>query len=212
MPVVPFAEFVGADYKSASVNVATSLLVNWFIENTDSATDRTFPRAMIPCPGLRDFVTGLQGPIRGEFSQDGRAFTVAGTKVYEVQGDGTADLLGSVISDGQPCSLVSNGHGGHQLLILSAGFGYIYDLNSGAFQQIAAAGFPSNAVMADFIDGYFLVLQATTSKFYVSALFNGLSWSPADVGEINSASDITRAMVVMARAAWLIGSLTTEIW
>lgn len=212
MPVIDFPSFLGSDYIAQSVNTARSELVNWYIERTESATDQSpFPVRLQPTPGLSTFVSSLQSPIRGVFAQDGRAFAAGGTKIYELQGDGTADVIGMVISDDQPVTFVTNGHGGHQLIITSAGNGYIFDLVSGTFVQIGS-GFPANAVMADFIDGYFVVMQATTSRFFLSALENGLSWSPSDVGAVSSSSDNLIAMRVMSRNIWLFGSLRTEIW
>jgi len=213
MDLVPFAAFVGADYRSANTNVATSQLVNWIVRPTESGTDQGVAQAaLFPTPGLIVGWEGLDGPIRGLIEQDGRVFVVAGRVLYEAHRNGTVQTIGIMTRDDQPASLTSNGHGGHQLLIVSGGSGYIYDLSSGDFQQITDPAFPANVVMADFLDGYFLVMQATTSTFYLSALYNGLVWSPVQSGQVNASPDRLLAFRVIQRTLWLLGGKRSEVW
>ncbi len=211
MQVVPFPALVGAAYRAASPNVATSDCVNFYIEKSESPTDQTFPAMLCPTPGLEAFTENLDGPVRGIFAQDSRVFVVGGPTLYELNGIGTATELGTVLDDANPVSMSSNGHGGHQLCVISSGAGYIYDLNTGVFAQITSPGFPSGAVMVDFLDGYFIVLQATTDTFYLSALFNGLVWT-GDAGQVSSSSDSLTALRVIQRNIWLLGTQRSEVW
>jgi len=213
MRTVPFPAFLGSDYRAASPTVATSRLVNWMVERTESATDQEpFPASLVPTPGLEARWTGLKGPIRGLFAQDGRVFAVGGRGLYELSGNGASTLLGQMQWDDHPATMATNGHGGHQLLITSGGFGYIFDLSTGQFQQITDTGFPSNAVMCDYLDGYFIVMQATTSTFFLSALDNGLVWSPIQAGQVTSSSDTLQACRVIQRTLWVLGSQRSEVW
>src|SRR6187551_2310369 len=112
--------FNGADYVSESPNTAASELINYLFERTESAADQSpFPASLFPRPGLVARWTGLRGPIRGEFSQDGRVFVVGGDTLYELTGYYTQTALGVVAQDDNPVSFSSNGHGGQQLLIIS---------------------------------------------------------------------------------------------
>lgn len=201
--------FIGPAYISTSRNVACEELVNWYLEPTQAPESKR--AAFYPTPGLDEFATGLNAPIRGEFAQDGRAFVVAGGTLYEIDGVGAATVLGSVANDDQPASMASNGHGGHQLMVVSGGSGYIFDLNTSVFQAITSASFPTNAIMVDYLDGYFVVLQATTSIFYISALFDGLTWL-GDFGQVSASSDTTTAMRVINRNVWFFGTERSQPW
>jgi hypothetical protein len=219
MQVVPFPAFLGASYRSTSVNVATSELINWLVEPTQSETDKSpFPVALYGRPGISQFVNlGSPGSsVRALFAQDAFTICVVGSVVAELHnngdGTGTATFLGGVVADDQPASIAFNGHGGHQFLIISGGFGYIYDTISNMFTQITDPSFPTNAVMCDFLDGYFIVMQASTSKFYLSSLEDGTTWDATDVGSVSSSSDALMAIRVVNRTLWMLGSQRTEPW
>jgi hypothetical protein len=214
--VVPFAQFLGASYRSASVNVATSELINWLVETTESQTDQAFPRALYGRPGISAFVSGLRAPIRAIFAQDSFTFCVGGDTFYELHnhGDGTgyATALGTVARDDQPATICTNGHGGHQVLVTSGGFGYIYDTTANTFTQITDPSFPTNVVMGLFADGYFIVMQATTSRFFLSSLEDGTTWNGTDVGSVSSSSDALQAIARLGRVLLMFGSQATEPW
>lgn len=208
-----FPQFVGAHYRDASVNVASEELCNYYVRPTDSATSRSpFPASLQPRPGIAVFVSGLKAPIRGACEQDGRAFAVGGDTVYELHGDGSTDVLGTIEADELPVTFSSNGHGGHQLTITSAGKGYVYDFNTGALGPITAASFPVNVVMTDFLDGYTIMMQATTSKFFLSGREDSTAWNGADVGQVSSSSNQLMAIRVIQRNLWLLGSRQSEPW
>jgi hypothetical protein len=213
MPVVPFEPFIGAEYRSESVNVARSELINFYVEKTASPTDTApFPASLLSTPGITTFASGMLAPIRGIFAQDGRVFCVGGSNLYELNGAGVATSLGRMKSDLSPATMASNGHGGHQLMVTSAGHSYLYDLALGTFGEINLSPVPSHAVMCDYLDGYFLASQATTSTFFISAVNNGTMWDPLDYGQTSSSSDALLAMRVVSRNVWLFGSVRTEIW
>jgi hypothetical protein len=211
-----FQNFLGPTYRAASVNIDAEVCTNLYMEKTESPSGSApFPYALLGTPGLISRVAGMHGPIRGLWSQDGRTFAVGRQTLYELSinytGNITATSLANMAVDDNPVSMVSNGHGGHQLLIVSAGFGYIYDLASGVFQQISDPSFPLNALMADFLDGFFIILQATTSNFSLSDEFDGLTWN-GDSGQVQASSDNTVAIRVIQRTLWLIGTQRTEVW
>jgi hypothetical protein len=205
--------FAGASYRSQSVNAATERTVNLIVETIQSKTNAgPAVRVLYPRQGLTTFASGLDGPPRCEFAQDGRAFAVCGSYLYEFNGVGGATNRGFVGQDGQPASIASNGHGGNQLLIISAGKGWIFNLLTDALTQVTSPSFPSNAVMCDFMDGYFIVMQAGTSRFYVSALNDGFVWDGTMVAQTSASSDTLTAIKVIHRNLWLIGSQRTEVW
>lgn len=209
----PYPGFVGPSYQLAPPNIASEYVYNWYPQTIQSPTARMPAKVVyVPTPGRTAFTTGLDGPPRGSFSQDGRIFFVAGRYLYEVNGVGTATNRGFVGADSQPASMATNGHGANQLMIVSAGLGWIFDLTANTLTQITDEGFPANVVQVVFLAGYFIVMQAGTSKFFLSDLENGLSWDAANVGQTTYSSDTLTAMAVLKGQLWLIGSQRTEVW
>jgi len=213
MALIPWPGFVGPSYTLNPINLASERTMNWMRQTVQSATAGMPARyALVPTPGRRVFTSGLDGPIRGAFSQDGRVFVVAGRYLYELDGVGNATNRGYVGTDSQPASMATNGHGANQLMIVSAGLGWIFDLVTNTLTQITDLDFPPNVVMVVFLAGYFIVMQAGTSKFYLSDLENGLSWDASFVGQTTYSSDTLTAIAVLKGQLWLIGSQRCEVW
>jgi hypothetical protein len=88
---------------------------------------------------------------------------------------------------------------------------WIYDLAADTATEVAAMH--GLATMGAYLDGYFLAFDATESKLYVSALMDGLTWSPGtDFARRSMAPDAWLAMLVAGRFAWLLGRETSEAW
>jgi hypothetical protein len=210
---VRFGGFVGpsATEWSANVNLERTLNLYPQILGRKDGTPKTRTYLM-GTPGSRPFLALPSGPVRGLFAQDGRAFAVVGALLYELFANQTAIVRGSVASDGRPASMASNGAAGHQLIVCSAGLGYIFDLITADFTQITAAGFPNPCAMVGFSDGYFVALQGQSNVFYISDLEDGLSWDAADKGQVSESSNQLRSLIINNRVLWLLGSQTTEVW
>lgn len=163
-------------------------------------------------PGHRAFITGLQGPVRASFEENGRGFVVAGTGVYEVTWDGvsetgTATLLGSVTADTRQATISSNGT---QLFITSAGLGYILTLATNVFVPITDADFPTNVAMGAYLDTYFLTFSRSNTAFAISATGDGLAWDALDIGVRSTTVDALVALLVSKEIVWGMGSKALE--
>jgi hypothetical protein len=116
-----------------------------------------------------------------------------------------------VAVDSQPATISSNGDGGGELFITSGTNGYYFTLSTNTLTQISALD--GKCTMGDQLDGYFLVLDGSTSTLYISALLDGSSWTTGtDYAQRNVASDPWVAMKVLGRYIWLFGEHTTEVW
>ncbi|MCE5247961.1 hypothetical protein LLG88_13700 [bacterium] len=114
--------------------------------------------------------------------------------------------------DANPATISSNGTAGYQVLTTSGGRGYRFDLRHNRFAQITDPDLPRPLTMAAFVDGYFVGLRGNTRQFKISSLENGTSWDGLDLGEVSTSSDNLRAMVVLQRQLWLMGSKNTTVW
>ncbi len=207
---IPYPGFIGPAATLQSLNVNAEDTINWFLEVASPGTPKS-PAWLVPTPGLRHFVVLSQGPVRAIFYQDGRGFAMGGAGFSEFTATHTNAQVGTFPADNNPGTISSNGTIGNQLFIVSSGNGYIYDLVANTFTQITV-GFPSPVVMGGFVDDYFVVLKGQSRQFYLSALADGTSWDPLDVGEVSQSSDNLRAMVIAHRELVLFGSKTTEFW
>lgn len=207
--------FIGPTYQLASRNVSVEECINMFPETIEFGGQGFYYRTTA---GLTQAANLTDGPHRAHFAQDGRAFVVAGGTFYEYFADDTYVARGAVAFDGNPASMTSNGYGGHQLLIITGGKGYIFDLNANTLTEITAAAmpnataFPTNPLSCGFVDGYFVVLDAIGNTMHLSDLFDGTSWSGLDVAQRSTASDNLVAMMIGQREIRLSGSKTSESW
>ena len=160
-------------------------------------------------PGLATVCLLPTSPNRGAFAQDGRAFLVAGTVLYELDHNGSYTLRGgAIIDDGKPVTIDSNGQQGHQLCVTSGRRLGILDLNTNVWTPDVR----TDADLACFVDGYFLSLDASTSMVWQSDFENGLAWNGLAKLQRNQGSDAFVSMGVNQRMVYLLGSKTSEVW
>lgn len=182
--------------------------MNFYQEAVESGTGVSSV-VLYPTPGLEAYCTLPTSPVRGLYASNGRAFAVAGAKFYELLA--TAPFYyeyGTVANDGLPVTISSNGDAGHQLWVVSGGSGYIFDLITSVF----SAAIRTDASRGAFLDGYFLSLDALTSKLYLSALEDGLTWDAADVQQRNTTPDRWVSMIVSHREIFMFGRQRTDVW
>lgn len=203
--------FCGGSNPLASMNVDSEITRNWFPESGRPGTPKADPW-LAPVPGLRPFVVLGSGPVRGLFSQDGRAFAVAGNTFYEVFANHTATYRGRVAADSRPATMCSNGSGGFQIFITSGGLGYIYNLTTNTLTQITDSEFPFPCTMGAFCDGYFLALKGSSNQFQWSALEDGLTWNGLDVAQLSQSSDNIQTLIAVHGQIWLLGTNTSVVW
>lgn len=165
--------------------------------------------ALYGTPGLTLFGVAGNGPIRGEFSaSNGRAFVVSGNTLHEVDSAGVATSRGTLNTSGGIVSIEENGL---QLGICDGQYVYIFTYATNAFAQVTDVDLPSAGTIT-FIDGYFAVNKNGSGSFYISALYNGASWSALDFATAESSPDNLLRVINAVGQLWLFGSKTTEIW
>lgn len=206
--MIRFPGFCGPSYTSQSKIADAERCVNWYperIEGTGKA-----PLVLYPTPGFRSFATVPQSNTRALVHVNGRTFAVCGSALVEIRADGTVATLGTGLNnlDGSPAQIVTNGDGGHQLFVTSGSKGYLYDLSTNTYQGLVLDG----AEYGAFIDGFFLALDSSTSRFKISDLENGATWDAGQVAQRNVAADKWSGMLVAHKEIWLFGSQTTEVW
>jgi len=198
---------VGASYMQRSQPFDAQRTINLFpIADKDGAD----VKSLLGTPGLELFATAGNGPIRGEKDTAvGRAFAVSGNTLYEISSAGAATSRGTLNTSSGAVTFADNGL---QLGICDKEDAYIFTYATNVFAQITDADFPSSVGGIDFIDGYFVVNENDTGKFYISAINNGSSWDALDFATAESSPDnLIRAFNFLGQLA-LFGKTTLELW
>ncbi len=203
--------FINGSNPLASINVDSERSINWFPESTSPGTAKA-PVWLAPVPGMRPFVVLSNGPVRGLWNQNGRAFAVAGSYFYELFANHTAILRGAVANDNRPVWMASNGSAGHQVFFASGGFGFYFDLTTNIFAQILDADFPLPCTMMAFVNGYALALKASSNQFQWSALEDASAWDALDVAQLSQTSDNIQTLIPVHGNIWLLGQQTSVVW
>lgn len=160
------------------------------------------------CAGLSLFATAGEGPHRGSISaSNGRAFSVSGNTLYEINTDGTTTSRGTLLTNQVSVSLSENN--AQQIIIVDGANGYILDMTDDSFGQIVDVDFVGGNTVT-FLDGYFIVNEPDTQKYYISAINNGESWDALDFGTASNSPDNLVAVIASNGNLWLLGKSSVE--
>jgi hypothetical protein len=204
-----YPHFVGGSASSSQPFHDGALTLNYYVEQAQGPGGKS-RHVLMPIPGMETFATpAVPSDGRASFSMDGRAFVIIGATLYEELATGTLTTRGTVAVDHNPATITTNGDGGGQLLITSGGLLYIYDLTTDTLTSIPVA---FTATIGGHLDGYFLVLDVTTSTFYISDLLDGTTWDPTQFAQRSIRPDPWVSMIVVGRYIWLLGEQTSEVW
>lgn len=222
--------FIGAAYQGRAKLLAAERCVNLFPEKAETGEAKA-PLILLGTPGLSAPLYTLDSAngVRGLFvePQTQRAFAVASNVFYELNTNNTATNKGALndppgVAD-KPVTMRSNGS---QLVLSSGGLGYVFNLTSGAFQQIngvnfpfrnsnvpGASGFPG-ANQFEFFDTYLLALDPTPNsrKVYISLVTDATDWGALNFLSKDGYPDNLVAMVMNRRELQLMGSQRGEKW
>ena len=199
---------LGSSYVARSVNAADSRMVNLFPEIVPEAGKE--PAFLNRAPGLNLLNTVGIGPIRGLWAfspQDGTAFVVSGTELYEINNAYAPTLIGNVSGTG-PVSMADNGT---QLFIACNGPSYIYNHTTNVFGQITDPDFPG-AVTVTYLDGYFVFNEPNSQKMWVTAILDGTSIDPLEFASTEASPDGLVAVIANFREVWAFGTNSIEVW
>ena len=218
----PYPGFVGPTYRSQSPFAADDRCINFFPEQVEAQNPKS-PWALYPTPGLKTFASPPLNSCRGSLALDDRCFYVIGYKFVEVMADGSLIGRGTVAVNDNPATLSSSGDAGHQIMITSGRFVYIYDMLEDTFTGpvhatiFDAEGNPTegSVLAADhggYLDGRFIILDSELSKVQISDVDDGLTWNALRYRLRAKAPDKWKSMIVANDVIWLMGSQTYEVW
>lgn len=207
--------FVGPAYASPSPLADAEALINWRPQKVESPNARV-AYILLPTSGLSLFANlgALLPSVRGFYPVSGRLFVVAGTHLFELSaaggitdygGAGTAN--NNIIDDGLPATMTSAGTTGgaypSQLLIASGGNLTVFSLVTNSYQALTTP--PSQVLMVDFLDGFFIALSAG-NIWSVSNPEDATTWPGLAVSQVAVFSDQLIGMIAANRLLCIFGA------
>lgn len=200
-------QLVGASYQERSAPFDDQRSVNLYPVKDEEGSEVS---ALYGTPGLNSFASVGVGAQRQGFNADnGRVFTVSGAQVYELFSDGTSTLRGSLKTSAGRITMAENGV---QLAIADGSLLYMLTYSDNTFQQVTASGLPASIGTVTFANSYFIVNENNSGRFFISGVFDGLSWNALDFATAESSPDNLQRPIAASGQLWLIGDTTIEPW
>ncbi len=166
--------------------------------------------SMYGTPGLNQFVNTGSGATRACFaSNNGRAFSLSGTELYEVFSTGTSILRGTLDTFSSNVTIDENLT---QMAICDGSNLYIFTYATNNFTKITDPDLPASVGTVTYANGYFVVNQNDTGRFYISSLHDGTAWAALDFATAETAPDRLLRVIRSSGQLWLLGERSTEIW
>jgi hypothetical protein len=203
---------IGSSYRSQSVLADCQLTMNWYEETIESGVGKS-AKALYPTPGLKlIYSIGVAG-ARGITTFQGRTFCVAGASLYELLGPNadpntknwTQTLGVPIPSDGNPVSLAG---AGKQLLIISSGKSFVFDLSANSLTAVdPSAGAAAPIVQATTADTFFFSLVKNNFpalwQINASNSFDATTWQGTNFTDVTVFQDNPSAFFRTQRNLWV---------
>ena len=197
---------LGSAYVTRSVNAADNRMVNLYPEIVpEGGKEAAFLQR---APGLRLLATVGTGPIRGLNSFNGNLYVVSGEQLYKVDSTYVVTLLGTVSGSSAPVSMANNGT---QLFVACNGPSFVYNSSTLAFGAITDPDFPG-ALTVSYLDGYFVFIEPSSQRVWVTALNDPTSIDPLDFASAEGDPDGLISSIVDHSQVWLFGTSSVEVW
>jgi hypothetical protein len=195
---------IGNQGKSANVNAQSR--VNLYVEVQSDPEKNIL--TLYPTPGLVPFANFGASPIRGIYERGEILYLVVGTTLYSLNNAGVSVILGTLLTSTGRVAFADNGT---QIMLVDGVNGYIYNVNTLTFVQITDVDFPGGNTVT-FFNGRFVVNKPNSGQFYISALYDGLSWDPLEFATAESDPDNIVRVIAEAGQLVIYGDKTTEFW
>lgn len=189
-----------------SLNVDAQKRTNLYAEIQRDGEKGTL--TLYPTPGLTTFVNFGAAPSRGVWKKDDVLYVVNRSTLWKVTNDGAMTNLGALATSAGRVDMSDNGT---QIIIVDGPNGYIYNTSTLVFAKITDVDFPGGDTVT-FLNGYFIVNKPNSGQFFISTLYDGLTWSSLDFATAESNPDNLVRVLADNGQIWLFGVDTAEPW
>jgi len=197
---------VGGAYQSRSLNMNAQRCVNLFPE-VDKTSRHVIGLYGTPGKVLR--LTLPTSPVRALFTGETYLYAIGGNTAYYIDTNWSATSMGTLNTS---TGVVSIDQNLTQLVLVDGTNGYTSTLPTGAVTQIADADFTQTPSRVTVFDGYAIVDNVGTEKFYISAINDATSWDALDFASESGKPDDILSLIADHRELILLGAQTSGIW
>jgi hypothetical protein len=192
-------------YAHRSLPLSAQRMVNCYLEKAPDGAKS--PYAVVPSFGITAGLAVGGGPFRGSCVANQVLYVVSGSKLFRVTSSTSLPVeLGAIPGLGRVVVITD----GTNVLVLSDGKGYLW--NGFTLSQVADTDFPTTS-RGTFIDGYALVIEQGTGRFWINETIGDWStWNGLDFATAEGWPDDTIDTLTDHREAFLFGKETTETW
>jgi len=203
--------------KSVSVNNQATINLMAAIRGVGAKA----PVVLETCPGLADIDAAGNGPVRtGKLVSSSIRAAGTGAELYGVFGSrfvaitaalAAVDLGGLTTSTGR----VQIARGRQYIAFVDGVNGWTYDGTT--YAQITDLDFPGQAgagapTFILYMDGFFIVNDALTDNFFISAVEDPTDWNALDFQAASTAPDNALAIATSNSLLWILGDETAQAY
>lgn len=160
---------------------------------------------IINAPGFESRKTLGSGPIRAAISTESGDFFVSGNEVYK---ESDSSLIGTIDTYTGDIAMIDNGV---QLGVFEGNKGWTYTYATSTFAEITDADLV-NCTQAVFMDGYGVLLEADSARFWITTLYDFTAIDPLDFATAESKPDNAVAIVSDNDELIIFGKETTQFY
>ena len=194
---------------SRSKQLSNSILLNFMSERQPPEAESQVP--LFGCPGAALAGTCGSGPHRGSWNFNGTAYYVSGIELYMLADTNDPASVGTLVGTGVfGNGRVSISDNGVQMCIVNGMNGWIYTVAGGLVEITSPAFYP--AVTVTFMDGYFIFDRTGTNEWFLSALYDGLTYNGLDFASAEAQPGFVVGTVQNLQLLFVFCTGHIEIW
>jgi hypothetical protein len=212
MPQRVTIPFVGGTNRSKAVQVNNQSTVN--LVNAVKGDGAKAPVVLESVAGMTEAGSAGNGPCKSSrlVNWQGDLYGVFGTQLVRISTTTGAAVVGTL---GASSARAVIARGRDYLMLVDGVSGYTW--NGTTFATIADADFPDagaggRPTHCAYLDGFFIVNDAETDNFYISAVEDPTSWNALDFEAASAAPDNALAFCTAFSMVYILGDETTQLY
>lgn len=209
-------DLIGGTYEQRFKDWNSQRTINWYPKIADQKEKDKTQIALVPRPGLTEFVDLSGDAVRGLFTArtltQERCFAVVGTTLWEINYDGSSTSRGALtgMSTGSRSKVYMALNGNSELMIQDPLAAYILNLNTNSLGRITDIDYPGGKTL-DYSDGYFIISD-NNGRVSFSDLEDGNSWDGFNFFTPTFKPDKVKAIVAYREEIYCFGDETIEVY
>lgn len=210
MPSAPFA--LGANKRSAFPGFPQ---LNLYAEKTPTSTDK--PYALVGRPGLEDYATVGDGPIRALHRKaglfDGGAIILSDETVYKLSSSAVATAFTGTVPGRDRVSIASGRDADQEDVVRIATGDRLYKVigTTVTAEEFPAPGYTEGVSSIAYIRGFWIAIKTDTQQAYY-LVPGDTEWTALSFASAEYQPDKLVAVMILGDQIWFLGEATTEVW